>query len=103
LCALSLRISADELRELTRFLPGDVSSLVRPCARHREVPIEIFDRQEFLRRVGEHLVVSEQESERLTRAVFEAVRMWLPGRDVHEIAIQLPEDLRDLWHAVPVS
>jgi uncharacterized protein (DUF2267 family) len=39
----------------------------------------------------------------LTRAVFEAVRMWLPGRDVHEIAIQLPEDLRDLWHAVPVG
>jgi osmotically-inducible protein OsmY/uncharacterized protein (DUF2267 family) len=103
LCALSLRASADEVRELTRFLPGDVSRLVRPCARHREAPAEIFDREEFLRRVGEHLVVSEQESERLTRVVFEAVRMWLPGRDVHEIAIQLPEDLRDLWHTVPVG
>jgi osmotically-inducible protein OsmY/uncharacterized protein (DUF2267 family) len=103
LCALSLRVSADEVRELTKFLPGDVSRLVRPCARHREAPAEIFDREEFLRRVGEHLVVSEQESERLTRAVFEAVRMWLPGRDVHEIAIQLPNDLRDLWHAVPVG
>jgi osmotically-inducible protein OsmY len=103
LCALSLRVSGDEIRELTRLLPSDVSGLLRPCARHREAPAEVFDRKEFLRRVGEHLVVSEQESERLTRAVFEAVRMWLPGRDVHEIATQLPEDLRDLWHVVPVS
>jgi uncharacterized protein (DUF2267 family) len=103
LCALSLRVSADEVRELTRFLPGDVSKLVRPCARHREAPTEVFDRREFLRRVGEHLVISEQESERLTRAVFEAVRMWLPGRDLREVAIQLPDDLRDLWHAVPVG
>lgn len=63
----------------------------------------MFDRGEFLRRVGDHLIVSEQESERMTRAVFEAVRMWLPGRDVREVAIQLPEDLRDLWHAVPVG
>jgi osmotically-inducible protein OsmY len=38
LCALSMRVSADEVRELMRFLPGDVSRLVRPCARHREVP-----------------------------------------------------------------
>jgi osmotically-inducible protein OsmY/uncharacterized protein (DUF2267 family) len=103
LCALSLRVSADEVRQLARFLPGDVSRLLRPCARHREAPTEVFDRKEFLRRVGEHLVVSEQESERLTRAVFEAVRMWLPGRDLREVAIQLPDDLRDLWHAVPVG
>jgi uncharacterized protein (DUF2267 family) len=76
---------------------------VRPCARHREAATEVFDRKEFLRRVGEHLVVSEQESERLARAVFEAVRIWLPGRDVREVAIQLPEDLRDLWRAVSVG
>jgi osmotically-inducible protein OsmY len=103
LCALSLRVSVDEARELMRFLPGDVSRLVRPCARHREAATEVFDRKEFLRRVGEHLVVSEQESERLARAVFEAVRIWLPGRDVREVAIQLPEDLRDLWRAVSVG
>jgi osmotically-inducible protein OsmY/uncharacterized protein (DUF2267 family) len=103
LCALSLRVSAEEARELMKFLPGEVSRLVRPCARHRRAPVEVFDREEFLRRVGDHLIVSEQESERMTRAVFEAVRMWLPGRDVREVAIQLPEDLRDLWHAVPVG
>jgi hypothetical protein len=97
LCVLSLRVSADEARELMKFLPADVSRLVRPCARHRGAPIELFDREEFLHRVGDHLVVSEQESERMTRAVFEAVRMWLPTRDVREIAVQLPEDLHDLW------
>ena len=103
LCALSLRISADEARELMKFLPADVSRLVLPCARHRGAPAEVFDRDEFLRRVGDHLVVSEQESERITRAVFEAVRMWLPARDVREVAVQLPEDLRDLWHSVSVA
>jgi osmotically-inducible protein OsmY/uncharacterized protein (DUF2267 family) len=103
MCALSLRISAEEACALMTFLPGDVSRLVRPCARHRKAPTEVFDRDEFLRRVGEHLVVSEQESERVTRAVFDAVRAWLPGRDLREVAIQLPEDLRDLWHTVPVA
>jgi len=97
LCVLSLRVSADEARELMKFLPADVSRLVRPCARHRGAAAEVFDRGEFLRRVGDHLVVSEQESERVTRAVFEAVRMWLPARDVREIAVQLPDDLHDLW------
>ena len=103
LCVLSLRVSADEASELMKFLPADVSGLVRPCARHRGAPTEVFDRGEFLRRVGDHLIVSDQESERMTRAVFEAVRTWLPGRDVREVAIQLPEDLRDLWHSVPVG
>ena len=73
--------------------------LVRPGSRHREAPTEVFDRGEFLRRVGDHVIVSEQESERLTRAVFEAIRMWLPGCDVREVAIQLPEDSpRSLAH-----
>jgi osmotically-inducible protein OsmY/uncharacterized protein (DUF2267 family) len=103
LCVLALRINADEARELMKFLPADVSRLVRPCARHRAAPIEVFDRDEFLRRVADHLVVSPQESERITRAVFEAVRMWLPVRDVREVAVQLPDDLRDLWHSVPVA
>jgi osmotically-inducible protein OsmY len=100
LCALSMRISADEACELMRFLPADVSRLVRPCARHRGAVAGVFDRNEFLRRVGEHLVVSTPEAERITRAVFDAVRMWLPARDVREVAVQLPNDLRDLWHSV---
>lgn len=103
LCALSLRLSADEARELIRLLPANVSSFVRPCARHRRAPPDVFDRNEFLRRVGEHLVVGEQESERITRAVFDAVRMWLPGRDVREVATELPDDLRDLWGPVAGS
>ncbi len=103
LCVLSLRIGGDEARELMKSLPADVSTLVRPCARHRGAPVEIFDRGEFLRRVGDHLVVSQQESERMTRAVFKAVCMWLPARDVREVAVQLPDDLRDLWHSVTVG
>lgn len=97
LCVLSLRVSADEASNLMQFLPADVSRLVRPCARHRGASVEVFDRDEFLRRVGDHLVVSQQESERITRAVFEAVRLWLPSRDLREVGVQLPEDLHDLW------
>jgi osmotically-inducible protein OsmY/uncharacterized protein (DUF2267 family) len=100
LCVLSLRLTADEARELMRYLPADVSRLVRACARHRGAAVEVFDRDEFLRRVGDHLVVSVQESERITRAVFQTIRMWLPTRDVRETAVELPEDLRDLWGPV---
>ena len=83
-----------------KFLPADVSGLIRPCARHRAATADVFDRDEFLRRVGDHLVVSTQEAERITRAVFDAVRMWLPARDVREVSVQLPTDLRDLWPSV---
>ena len=100
LCVLSRRISTDEGRELMRFLPAEVSSLIRPCARHRGAPTGVFDRNEFLHRVGDHLVVSAQEAEGITRAVFAAVRMWLPARDVREVAVQLPDDLQDLWGSV---
>ena len=100
LCVLSLRVSADEARERMKFLPADVSRLVRPCARHRSAPADVFDRDEFLRRVGDHLVVSTQEAERITRAVLSAVRMCLPARDVREVAVQLPDDLRDFWPSI---
>ena len=69
-------------------------------ARHRGAPTGVFDRNEFLHRVGDHLVVSAQEAEGITRAVFAAVRMWLPARDVREVAVQLPDDLQDLWGSV---
>ena len=103
LCVLSLRISGDAAREVMRYLPADISRLVRPCARHRTAPAEVFDRAGFLRRVTDHLVVSEEESERIARAVFEAVRMWLPARDIREVSVQLPDDLRDLWGPVAIE
>ena len=84
-----------------RRSPGaDVSGLIHPCARHRGKSADVFDRDEFLGRVGDHLVVSAQEAERITRAVFGAVRMWLPARDVRKVAVQLPDDLQDLWRSV---
>jgi uncharacterized protein (DUF2267 family) len=56
-----------------------------------------FDRDDFLRSVGDHPVVGPREAERISRAVFEAVRMWLPAGDVREVAGQLPAELQDLW------
>ena len=100
LCALSLRISASEGRELMKFLPAEVSGLIRPCARHRGTAADVFDRDDFLRRVADHLVISAPEAERIARAVFDAVRVWLPDRDVREVSVQLPEDIQDLWGAV---
>lgn len=100
LCVLSVRLTTDEAHDFMSHLPADVSRLVRRCARHRGASVEVFDRDEFLRRVGDHLVVSVQESERITRAVFQAVRMWLPARDVRSTAKEMPEDLRALWGSV---
>ena len=43
-----------------KFLAAEVNWLVRPCARHRGVSIEVFDPDEFLRHVSDHLVVGDQ-------------------------------------------
>jgi uncharacterized protein (DUF2267 family) len=74
---------------------------VDSCVRYPLDQAEVFDRAEFLRRVAAHLHVTEPQAEAIARAVFPAVRRRLPSVEVHEVASQLPRDLKDLWMDAP--
>src|SRR5260370_33493708 len=55
---------------------------------------QVFDRQEFIRRVAEHLHIPDEQAELIVRAVFAAIQQ-LPGE--LEVEGHLPSDLQELW------
>jgi uncharacterized protein (DUF2267 family) len=57
----------------------------------------VFDREEFLGRLGEHLGTSPDHAEQAARAVFGATKRVLPPKEVDHVASQLPPALRALW------
>ena len=97
LCTLCQRLSRGEARDLVLALPPGLRPLIERCALHRAEPGEVFDREAFVRRVGEHLSITPQQAEALTAAVFAAVKNAISPREVHDISSQLPADLKDLW------
>jgi uncharacterized protein (DUF2267 family) len=80
-------------------LPEGLRARVDVCASHRAKRGEVFDRDEFLRRVATHLNVTVLQAEAIARVVFAAVRRWLPGKEVDDVASQLPRELEELWAA----
>ncbi len=70
---------------------------VQMCAGHGGERGEAFDRAEFLRRVAAHLNGTVAQADAIARAVFAAMRRRLPGKEVHDVASQLPRNLEALW------
>jgi uncharacterized protein (DUF2267 family) len=101
LCVLAQRLSGGEARDLVTALLEGLRARVNVCASHRGERGEVFDRDEFLRRVAAHLKVTVLQAEEIARAVFAAVRRRLPAKEVHDVASQLPRELEELWTAVP--
>jgi uncharacterized protein (DUF2267 family) len=99
LCVLSLRVSGGQAGDLRQAMPGPLRDLFQRCPRHREEPPETFDRQEFLRRVADHLGIAPDQAEAVARAVFAALQEQVPSvrPQVDDIESQLPQDLKELW------
>jgi uncharacterized protein (DUF2267 family) len=98
-CTLTTRLSAGEAEDVLRALPHAISGLLGRCARHQGEPGEAFGKAEFLRRVADHLGVRELEAEPIVLAVFSALRAWLAGKGVEDVADQLPSELKAVWRA----
>lgn len=98
LCVLSQRVSGGEAGDLRQAM-GPLRNLLAACPRHRREPPETFDRQEFLRRVADHLGIGPDQAEAVARAVFSALQEEVPAvrRQVDDIESQLPRDLKELW------
>jgi len=101
LCVLATRLSAGEASHLLEGLPPSVQELLAHCAEHRLEQSVAFDRQEFLRRVGDHLQITPREAESLTRAVFSAAQVDLSKNEIKDVESQLPRDIADLWRHRP--
>jgi uncharacterized protein (DUF2267 family)/quercetin dioxygenase-like cupin family protein len=97
MCALCDRISGGEARDLLLGLPESVRPLLERCVVHRGEPSAVFDRDQLLQRIAAHLGTEPSTAERITRAVFAAVRRVLPEKEILDVASQLPAELVDLW------
>lgn len=97
MCALADRLSGGEARDVLLSLPESIRPLVDRCMLHRDEPGIVFGRDGLVDRVAEHLAIDDDEAVPVIRAVFDAVRRLLPWKEVHDVASQLPPDLRDLW------
>jgi uncharacterized protein (DUF2267 family) len=103
LCVLSCRLPGGQAGDLREAMPGPLRDLFQSCPRHRRDPPETFDREEFLRRVGEHLGITPDQAETVARAVFVALQDEVPSirREVDDVESQLPRDLKELWRPRP--
>lgn len=96
-CALTMRVSGGEARDVLESLPVSVHALLRRCDRHPSAPAVPVDREAFVRRIAEHLGVSEGEAEGIAFGVFSALRARLPMKEAEDVASQLPKELREQW------
>ncbi|MDI1450219.1 DUF2267 domain-containing protein [Polyangium sp. 6x1] len=97
LCVLSRRLSKGEAKDLASCLPETLQSLVQPCAAHRDLASDVFDRGEFLNLLAEHLKIEAAEAERVARAVLQGVRALLPQGEIEHLRSQLSSELWELW------
>jgi uncharacterized protein (DUF2267 family) len=97
-CALAVRLPAVVATRFQAALPEELREGFRPCGPEHAGPPEGFGRDEYLRRVGEHLDVGARDAEDVTRSVFAGTRRLLPTRaGSMALAKLLPADLAVLW------
>jgi uncharacterized protein (DUF2267 family) len=97
-CALEVRLPPAVATRFQVALPDELRELFRRCGPEHGGPPEGFGRDEYLRRLGEHLDVGPQEAEEATRSVFAGIRRMLSTRaDAAAVAKLLPADLAVLW------
>jgi uncharacterized protein (DUF2267 family) len=97
MCTLSRRVSGGEARNVYLGLPESLRPLVAQCILHRDERASVFDRDEFIARLSDHLATDAATAEAIARAVFAAVRSAIPDSEVRHVADQLPDDFRELW------
>jgi uncharacterized protein (DUF2267 family) len=88
---LAERLSPGEARDLLAELPAELKPWIQPRGDR-----QIFDADEFLRRVGGRLGVDMATAERLSRAVFYALGRAVSPKEIADLAADLPGDFEPL-------
>ena len=90
LVTLAERISAGEAEDLARRLPDDKARLLRGGG-----DAQAFGADEFVRRVAEREDADPATAERHARTVVAAMAPHERRKEMHDMASQLPRDLRE--------
>lgn len=97
-CALEQRLPPALGTRFQAMLPEELRDLFRRCGPTHALPADGFGKDEFMRRVGEHLDIAPADAEEVTRSVFVALQQTLPSRAAGAaLARMLPADLTALW------
>lgn len=94
--ALERRLPADEARDMEAQLPRKLVDFLPPPDKRSPRPHK-FGREEFIQTVADDLGKSAEESERLTRLVFQALRNQISEGEARDVESNLPLDLQALW------
>lgn len=99
LCALMMRLSKKQARDVFGSLPPPLQRLTSRCVeRAGDEPLLHYDRAMFVQLIASDLRIDPEDAERLSRAVFAAVQRFVPEDEVADVESQLPQDLLVLWH-----
>jgi uncharacterized protein (DUF2267 family) len=96
---LAVRISEGEVEDLIKRLGPDLkAALERGLWESRKAARMSLD--EFLDRVGEHVGIDYEEAERITRAVFAALREVVSSKEIRDVESELPKEYAPLFSSV---
>jgi uncharacterized protein (DUF2267 family) len=91
LTTLAERITGGEARDLASQLPRPLRHVLLPTTESAEV----FDLDDFIRRVSKRADVNAAEAAEGTRAVFATLRKAVTGGEFDDVMSQLPAEFRD--------
>lgn len=95
--ALRDRLTPEEAAQAAAQLPGPLRAVWHAGEQPDRRPVRM-DREQFYNRVrAEAGLVSTQEAEWLTLAVFAALKAKLSPGETEDILAQLPRDLKEVW------
>jgi uncharacterized protein (DUF2267 family) len=96
---LAVRISEGEVEDLMQRLPVDLTpALEGGLAESRQATRMSLD--EFLARVAEREGVDRDEAELHARAVFAALRDFVPGKEMYDVESELPREYAPLLSGI---
>lgn len=95
-CTLADRLTPGQAHLLIEAIPPRVRRLFE-CGSSRGGTLARLDHAEFLEQLSRRLAVTPAHAELIGDAVFTALRSVLPDEITAHVAVQLPQDLRDLW------
>jgi uncharacterized protein (DUF2267 family) len=90
-------VTREQARVFLSTMPSTLRHLLHGCAYERLEAPEVGGRDDVLRTIADLLRIGRDDAEVVGRIVMAAAQNWLPRRELLDLRLQLPSDVRDLW------
>jgi uncharacterized protein (DUF2267 family) len=98
LCTLSQRVSSGQIANIFDSAPPNIRAIINRCEIHEHGVARNFNRNEFIKRISDHLKVDRTIAETVTRAVLTSLEDYVSHEALRGAKTQLSRDYTDLWH-----